>query len=115
VIRRKMELDLTIRGRVVKPGTPALILLEGSRRVPVTESSAHYMLANMILKAEVLGLGSCLMDSLLLTFRTSRRLRKTLGIREDVLGVLSLGYPGEKILNIPRGYSSAVRWNGRPD
>ena len=64
IIKRKMERDLVERGHIVKDNTQALILLLGKRRVPATENSAQYYLANMLLYCETIGLGSCLMDSL---------------------------------------------------
>ena len=112
-IKKKMEYDLFTSKRIVKPGTQALILLVGNRRVPVTESSAHYLLSTMIIFAESLGVGSCLMDSVKIALNWNVRTRKKLRIprKWSVLGVLALGYSNEKIVNIPRGYMPRVQWN----
>jgi nitroreductase/NAD-dependent dihydropyrimidine dehydrogenase PreA subunit len=111
VIKRKMEHDLLLRKHVLKDNTQAILIAVGSRRVPVTEASAPYLLANMLYMAQALGVGGCLMDSLTLALRADRRLRRRLGIHEDVLGVLALGYSNENIVNIPRGYEVELRWN----
>jgi nitroreductase/NAD-dependent dihydropyrimidine dehydrogenase PreA subunit len=112
-IKKKMEYDLFTRKRIVKPGTQALILLVGNRRVPVTESSAQYLLSTMIIFAHSLGIGSCLMDSVKIALNWNSRDRKKLRIprKSRVLGVLALGYSNEKIVNIPRGYMPRVQWN----
>ena len=110
-IKRKMEHDLLFRQRVLKDHTQALIIATGSRRTPVTEQSAPYLLATMMYMAETLGVGTCLLDSLTRTLRSDRALRKRLGIRDDALAVMALGYSAEHIVNIPRGYEVDVHWN----
>jgi nitroreductase/Pyruvate/2-oxoacid:ferredoxin oxidoreductase delta subunit len=112
-IKKKMEHDLVTRKRIVKPGTQALILLVGNRMVPVTESSAQYLLSTLIIFAESLGVGSCLMDSVKIALNWNAKTRKKLRIPKkcSVLGVLALGYSNEKIVNIPRGYMPRVQWN----
>jgi nitroreductase/NAD-dependent dihydropyrimidine dehydrogenase PreA subunit len=111
VIKRKMELTLKTEKHVVKKNTQALIIAVGDRKAPVTESSAYYVLATMMYYAEALGIGTCLMDSLKITFRTNKSLREKIKIKKDVLGVLSLGYSNENIVNIPRGYELNIQWN----
>jgi nitroreductase len=111
-IKRKMEYDLVTREKVMKDNTQALIILTGRKSVPVTESSAHYMLASVMYMAETSGIGTCLMDSFVLSLNANPGIRKVLGIRHSVLGVLALGYSSEQILNIPRGYQPDIKWNG---
>lgn len=115
IIKRKMERDLIERKKVVKDNTQALILLLGSTKVPVTESSAQYYMANAVLFAELVGLGSTLMDSLKIAVNQSRAARHMLGIPKGmkVLSVLAVGYPDEKIINIPQGYAIKMNWNKR--
>lgn len=114
VIKRKMERDLFEKKQIIKKNTQALILLTGSTKIPVTESSAQFYLANMVFYSEAIGLGSCLMDSLKLALNSRKALKKALKIPKGhkVLGVLSLGYPDEKIVNIPRGGKIKIGWNG---
>jgi NAD-dependent dihydropyrimidine dehydrogenase PreA subunit/nitroreductase len=108
-IRRKMEYKSF--ERVMDENVQAVILVTGNRRVPVTERSAPYLLATMMYMAESLGIGSCLMDSVYLAFRTSAKLRRRFGITDDVFGVLVLGHSAERIRNIPRGYEPDIIWN----
>jgi len=112
VIKRKMEYDLHRRAGVMKKNCQAVVVLSGDRRVPVTAHSAPYLMANMIIMAETLGIGTCLMHSIYLTIRRSRALRKRLGIRHDPLAAMVLGYSAEHVVNIPRGCEVAVSWNG---
>ena len=112
VTKRKMEYDLFVRRQILKPGTQALVVLVGNKKAAVTESSAQYLLATMIIFAESIGIGSCLMDSIKIVMNLNRKLRKEIHIAggNKVLGVLALGHSAEKIVNIPRGYELNIRW-----
>ncbi len=109
-IRIKMEYDCRFRKRVVKDNAPVVVLALGDSRVPITAESAQYLMASVILMAEAVGVGSCLMDSLRRTINGSRSLKRALGIggRYRVLAVLLLGYSDEPVVNIPRGYEVPV-------
>lgn len=96
---------------VIHENTQAIILVIGNRKLAVTESSGHYMLASMMYMAEMLKIGTCLMDSIYLTFRNNKKLRKRFGISEDVLGAMIIGYSNENIVNIPKGYQVSYSWN----
>jgi nitroreductase len=115
VIKAKMERDLFLKKRIVKENAACLFVLVGDARVPVTEPSAQYLLANMILCAEALGVGTCLMDSVKLSVNQNAKLKRELGIprRWKALGVMAAGYSGENVVNIPRGYEVPVSWNQR--
>ena len=110
IIKKKMEMDVVRRKRIVKENTQAIIILTGNKKIAVTEPSAHYIMAAMMNMAEILGIGNTLMDSLLLTLNGKKQLRNKMGIEEDVLGVLCLGYSSERVVNIPRGYEMDIRW-----
>ena len=111
IIKRKMEYDLFEKKHIVKENTQVIIILTGNKKVPVTDHSAQYILATMIYMAESLEVGNCLMDSLLYALNTSKGFRQKLSIKDNVLGVLSLGYSNENVMNIPRGYEVDVSWN----
>ena len=113
VIKRKMEFG-NFR-RVIYENAQVVILVSGKKSVPVTESSSHYVLATMMFMAETLGVNSCLMDSIYLGLRLDRAARKTLGITEDILGAMILGYSDERIMNIPQGYVVPTEWNSGHD
>lgn len=112
-VKKKMERDLFARRHVIKDNTQALIVVYGNRRIPVTESSGQYYLAIMTYYSHILGVGTTLMDSLKLTLNRVRRFREELGLPrgDSVLGVLSLGYPSERFVNLPEGIEIRVDWN----
>jgi nitroreductase/NAD-dependent dihydropyrimidine dehydrogenase PreA subunit len=109
--RRKLERSLG--GPDFLYGASALIVLVGDSRTVLTEESAQYCLASMLLYAQALGLGACLMDSAKLALRTSRALRRRLGIPRGMRarGAMVLGRPEEKILNLVDGLSLTAGWN----
>jgi nitroreductase/NAD-dependent dihydropyrimidine dehydrogenase PreA subunit len=115
VVKKKMDHDLKVRKHIVKDKTQALILLIGDKKVPMTEISAQYDMANMILFCEASGLGSCLMDSLKIVLNNTRSLKNRLHIprRFKILCVLAVGYPEEKILNLPEGPRMKTGFNMR--
>ncbi len=112
-IKKKMEYDLIRNRHILRENTGAIYLAVGNPHVPVTETSAQYLLAAMLIYAESLGIGSCLMDSLKLSIKHSRKIRKRLGIMKNqkVLGVLAVGYADEEIRNEPQGYEIRTFWN----
>jgi nitroreductase len=111
VIKRKMEHSLG--GVDFLYGAPALIILVGDTRTILTAESAQYHLASMVLYAHSLGLGACLMDSAKIALRTSRALRRRLGIRKGmrVYGAIVVGHPEERVLNLIEGMSLDYCWN----
>ena len=113
VIKKKMEFDLNVNKHAVKRNTQAVILLVGDAKIPVTESSANFLFANMILYAETLDIGTCLMDSLKISINNNSKIKKKIGIKKGlkILGVLALGYSDENIVNIPQGYELNITWN----
>ncbi|MEI6101136.1 MAG: nitroreductase family protein [Eubacteriales bacterium] len=112
-IKKKMEYDLYCNKHIVKENTSALFLAIGNPKVPVTKESAHYLLGTMIVYAQALGIGTCLMDSIRLSINNSRRLRYKINIPAGwkVLGALAAGYSNENIINKPVGYEVNVHWN----
>ncbi len=109
IIKAKMEHGNFNHG--IYQNTQAIIIATGKKNIPVTESSAHYVLAAIMFMAESSGVGSCLMDSIYIALRTDKKARKLLTIDEDVLGVLTLAYSDEGIINIPRGYELNTIYN----
>jgi nitroreductase/NAD-dependent dihydropyrimidine dehydrogenase PreA subunit len=111
VVKKKMEHDLFINKGIVKKGTQVLIILTGNKLAPAVEGSAYCLLAAVMYYAESAGIGTCFMDALKIAINGSKKLKRRLHLHQPVLGVLVCGYPGEKIINIPRGYNINVRWN----
>jgi ferredoxin len=113
-VKKKMEHSRGLN-RVVYENTQALIVSLGNTKVPLSEVSAQYCMAYMVLGAEAWGLGSCLLDSVKILLNASAKIKKKLNIPRNmkILGVLSLGVPDEKILNVPKGYLMKTSWNKR--
>lgn len=112
-IHKKMAYGLYVRGHTMYENTAAVYILTGNAKVPVTETSAQYLLATMIIYAQTLGIGTCLMDSLKLTLNSDGQLKRRLRIPHGtkVLGVLTVGYARENIINKPVGYKPNISWN----
>ena len=106
-----MDRDLVQNKAIMKKNAQVAVILTGDRKMPVTEHSAAYLLSTMGLMAESLGVGSCVLDALLLSLRLSRRLRARMEITDDVLAVLVMGYSAEGVVNIPRGYEVDTIWH----
>jgi nitroreductase/NAD-dependent dihydropyrimidine dehydrogenase PreA subunit len=113
LLKRKMERRLRKKEDNPEIEPQALIMVYGNPRIPVTAPSAPFLLSNMLLEAECLGVGSTLLDSVKHALNLSSALKKTLGLPRGfkVFGVLALGYSDEKIVNIPRGYEVEIAWN----
>ncbi|MGA2976682.1 MAG: nitroreductase family protein [Spirochaetia bacterium] len=109
VTKKKLEHSMR-EGRILY-NAPALMLLTGKKRVPLTELSAQFQLSHMMLYAESLGLGTCLMDSVKIGVNASAALRRLLGIQPGhaVVGALHVGYPTYPVRNIMPALSLRVR------
>jgi nitroreductase/NAD-dependent dihydropyrimidine dehydrogenase PreA subunit len=109
VTKRKMEHSFADGGTLYN--APALVVLTGSRRTPMTELSAQFCLSNMILYAESLGLATCLMDSVKIGVNALGGLRKLLRIPRGhaVVGALHVGHPAYKVWNKAASVSLPVR------
>jgi nitroreductase/NAD-dependent dihydropyrimidine dehydrogenase PreA subunit len=110
IIKKKMERDLLQRKKVIKDNTPVLLILTGNKRMPAIRGSAYCILSTMMIMTEIVGLSSCFMDSLQLAMN-DRKTRRYLGLSQDVLGVLAIGYSDEGVINIPRGYELEIDRN----
>jgi len=92
---------------------PALVFIVGDKRIALSEASAQYAFYNMILYAQVKGIGSCLWGSAQVFLDRSRAARKRLGLQkhEHIIGALGLGYPAVKFRNKVAGKALSIQWN----
>jgi nitroreductase/NAD-dependent dihydropyrimidine dehydrogenase PreA subunit len=92
----------------------AFIFVVGDKRVPLSEASAQYALANMMYYGQVKGVGTCLWANGPLFIDKHREARRQLGLRpnERIFGAMYLGYPAVRFSNKVNGKSLAVQWNG---
>jgi nitroreductase len=93
---------------------PAMVFIVGDRRVALSEVSAQYALYNMMLYAQVKGIGSCLRWTGQTIFDRSQAARGCLGLRRDehILGMVELGYPAVTFRNKVAGRRLSLQWNG---
>ncbi len=109
----KLE-DVYRRGSAFSSTPAAIIIVVGSKNVPLAEASAQYALANMLYYAQVKGLGACLWGNAPLFLDKDKAIRQRLGLKklERIYGGLYMGYPNIKFSNKVAGKALPIQWNG---
>ncbi|MGD9496097.1 MAG: nitroreductase family protein [Armatimonadota bacterium] len=76
-------------------GAPTLIVVHSPEDDPAGTESAHYAIANLMLMASAMGLGTCVIGFLTVVAERDERLREYLGVPEDhtIDSALVVGYP----------------------
>jgi len=92
----------------------AFIFIVGDKKVPLSEASAQYALANMMYYAQIKGIGTCLWANGPLFIDKNRPARRQLGIHsnERIFGAMYLGYPKVRFSNKVSGKTMLIQWNG---
>ncbi len=114
-MRSKAKVDNAIKRRHAFSSPPAaMVFIVGDKRIPLSDASAQYALANIIYYAQAQGIGSCLCGNGPLFFDKNGKIRKSLKLqkRENILGALFLGYPAVKFANKVNGKAMPIQWNG---
>ena len=108
----KMEGNLE-QGGIFQDPPAATVFIVGDRRIALSEASAQYALYNMILYAQVRGIGSRLKGTGQIVLDRSKVARRRLGLQkhEHILGTLELGYPAVRFRNKVRGKTLSIQWN----
>jgi nitroreductase len=93
---------------------PAIVMLVGDRRVPLSVDSAQYALANMTFFAQVKGIAGCLWGNGPIFMDKSRAARQMLGLGrfDRIFGALFLGYPDVRFRNKVEGRTMSIQWIG---
>jgi nitroreductase/NAD-dependent dihydropyrimidine dehydrogenase PreA subunit len=93
---------------------PAIVFIVGDKRIALSKASTQYALYNMILYAQVKGIGSCLWGAAEIFLDRNKAARERLGLQkhEHILGALGLGYPAVKFVNKVGGKTLSIQWNG---
>lgn len=113
-LRSKAKVENSIkRGHAFSSPPAAMVFIIGDKRIPLSDSSAQYALANIIYYAQTQGIGSCLSGNGPLFFDKNKNVRKRLNLqkRENILGALFLGYPAIKFSNKVNGRAMLIQWN----
>lgn len=110
----KIERGLA-RGSTYEVAPAAVVYIAGDRRILFSEASAQYALYNMILYAQVKGVGSRIKAAGPMALDRDRRARRWLGLqkREHILATVELGYPALRFSNKVQGKKMPVTWKGR--
>jgi nitroreductase len=112
------KLETTVkRGYVFLSPPAAYIFIIGDKRIPLSDASAQYALANIMYYAQAKGIGCGLSGNGQLFFDKNKTIRKRLGLqkRENILGALLLGYSAIKFANKANGKTLPIQWNGQPE
>ena len=113
--KQKVKLERGLkRGSTFKSMPAATIFIVGDARILESKTSAQYALYNMILFAQLKGVGSRISAAGLLTLDRSRAIRKYLKLQrhEHILANLDLGYPTVRFQNKVLGKHMPVMWVG---
>jgi len=114
-LRSKAKVENAVkRGYAFSSQPSAMVFIVGEKRLPLSDASAQFALANMIYYAQAMGIGNCLCGNGPLFFDKSKKTRNLLKLpsREHILGALSLGYSAIKFTNKVRGKVMPIQWNG---
>jgi nitroreductase/NAD-dependent dihydropyrimidine dehydrogenase PreA subunit len=107
----KLESSLEI-GRAYLSMPPALIMIIGDRRTPLSIESAQYAIYNMDLFAMTKGLGCRNLVGNQMFLNRSKKLLKILGLskNEKIYATMGIGYPGIKFRNKVIGKKMNIQW-----
>ena len=114
-LRTKSKVESVVRrGHYFRGKPAAFVLIVGLRKIPLSEASAQYALANLMHYAQVKSIGSYLCGNGQLFLDKNRSFRDRLGLQrgESILGALFLGYPAIRFSNKVKGKQLPIQWNG---
>jgi len=108
----KVKMENSLEKGYVLHNPAAIVFIVGDKRIGLSVESAQYALYNMILYAQVKGIGSCLWGAGKIFLDRSRVARELLGLQkhEHILGAVQMGYPAVKFSNKVEGKSLPIQW-----
>jgi nitroreductase/NAD-dependent dihydropyrimidine dehydrogenase PreA subunit len=113
--RARPKIEAAIQeGHAFRSMPTALIFIVGDKKVPLSDVSAQYALANMMYYAQAKGVGTCLWANGPLFIDKNRQARRRLGVEsnERIFGAMYMGYPAVRFSNKVAGKEMAIQWNG---
>ena len=92
---------------------PVFLFLIGKKRTPLMTESAQYILYNMMIAAQVRGLGCRNLVGNQMFLTKNKKIRHILGLtkHERIFGFMGLGYPAIKFSNKIMGREMPIQWN----
>jgi nitroreductase len=112
--KARPKLERSLEHECAYPNLPPIfVFVVGDKRIPLMIESAQYVLYNMMLAAQVRGLGCRNLVGNQMFLTKNKRVRRMLGIRkhERIFGFMGLGYPAVKFSNKFQGRDMPVQWN----
>jgi nitroreductase len=108
----KVKLEACLESGEAFTVAAALILVVGNATIAHAEASAYCALYNMLLAAQVRGLGSTISGGIKLLINPQPAARQSLGLRRDerILAALYVGHPAQKFLNKVEGKKLPLTW-----
>jgi nitroreductase len=108
----KVKLEAGLESGTAFTVAPALIVVVGNATIAHAEASAYCALYNMVLAAQVRGLGSTISGGLKLLLNPQPAARAALGLRrgERILAALYVGHPAVKFRNKVEGKRMPLEW-----
>jgi len=113
--KARPKIEATVQsGHAFRSMPTAFILVVGDKKVPLSEASAQYALANMMYFAQVKGVGTCLWANGPMFVDKDQKMRQQLGIckNERIFGAMYLGLPAIRFKNKVGGKNLSMQWNG---
>lgn len=111
--KAKSKLESSLEHECAYPNRPpVLIFVVGDKRIPLMMESAQYVLYNMMLAAQVRGLGCRNLVGNQMFLTKNKKIRRILGIikHERIFGFMGIGYPAIKFSNKFQGRDMPVQW-----
>ena len=107
-----VKVEKNLKRGYVLPHPAAVVFIVGDRRIALSVESAQYALYNIILYAQVKGIGTCLWGGGKVMLDRNRRARKMLGLKkhEHILGAVQIGYPAVRFKNKVEGKNLPIKW-----
>lgn len=113
-LKAKPKLEHAIkRGNGMKSKPPAMMLIVGDKRIPLSLESAQYALYNIDLYAQSKGIACRNLVGNQGVINRSKSFRKAIGLKkhEKIFGTITMGYPAVKFRNKVTGRRLPVQWN----
>ena len=114
-LRAKTKLEAGVKnGSILRSRPAAFIAVVGSRHTPLNLESAQYIIYNVTLMAEAMGLGSRNLVGNQSILDRNGAFRKVLNLKkaDRIFGLVGIGHPSVKYRNKVEGRRLPIEWNG---
>jgi NAD-dependent dihydropyrimidine dehydrogenase PreA subunit/nitroreductase len=112
--RGKTKLEAVIsRGSVLRSRPAAFVAVVGGKRTPLNLESAQYLIYNLTLIAQTMGLGCRNLVGNQAILSRNRAFRRAVSLKraDRIFGLVGIGYPSVKYRNKVEGRMLPIQWN----